>query len=65
VDHIEPWNGNLRMFWDQKNWQGLCANCHNVKTGAERAANNAKVLRYDERGRPTDPDHFWNQRRFT
>ena len=68
VDHKIPWDGNSKLFWDTNNWQPLCVNCHNVKTGAERAeANKLKPvpMRYNAKGRPTDPHHFWNQRRFT
>jgi 5-methylcytosine-specific restriction endonuclease McrA len=29
VDHIEPHRGDITRFWDQDNWQTLCAACHN------------------------------------
>ncbi len=29
VDHIAPHRGDMKLFWDSKNWQSLCANCHN------------------------------------
>jgi 5-methylcytosine-specific restriction protein A len=32
VDHIEPHRGNVTVFWDPSNWQGLCATHHNKKT---------------------------------
>ena len=35
VDHITPHEGDSRRFWDQDNWQTLCATCHAVKTGRE------------------------------
>ena len=35
VDHIVPHRGDQKLFWDQDNWQGLCARHHNVKTGRE------------------------------
>lgn len=28
VDHIEPHRGDKALFWDQSNWQALCASCH-------------------------------------
>lgn len=28
VDHITPHRGNAILFWDQRNWQSLCATCH-------------------------------------
>ena len=37
VDHIVPLvNGG--PFWDQTNWQALCAPCHDDKTAAENTA---------------------------
>lgn len=35
VDHIKPHKGNKNLFWDQANWQALCASCHNRKTATE------------------------------
>jgi hypothetical protein len=35
VDHIIPHKGDMLLFWDKKNWQGLCRKCHNRKTFAE------------------------------
>jgi 5-methylcytosine-specific restriction enzyme A len=29
VDHRVPHRGDMRLFWDEDNWQTLCANCHN------------------------------------
>lgn len=28
VDHIIPHKGDMKLFWDRKNWQPLCAPCH-------------------------------------
>lgn len=30
VDHIKPHKGNQELFWNPKNWQGLCIPCHNI-----------------------------------
>ena len=35
LDHIRPHRGNLALFWDQTNWQGLCYRCHGKKTALE------------------------------
>jgi 5-methylcytosine-specific restriction protein A len=35
VDHIKPHKGDVILFWDRKNWQSLCAECHNIKTAME------------------------------
>lgn len=34
VDHVVPHRGDKTLFWDQSNWQPLCATCHNKKTGS-------------------------------
>ena len=31
IDHIVPHNGDKRLFWDSKNWQSLCNDCHEKK----------------------------------
>ena len=35
VDHIRPHKGNQKLFWDKKNWQALCKQCHDRKTATE------------------------------
>lgn len=35
VDHIIPHRGDLKLFWDRSNWQGLCKRCHDKKTATE------------------------------
>ena len=35
VDHIVPHKGNMNLFWDKTNWQGLCKSCHARKTACE------------------------------
>lgn len=30
VDHIRPHRGDMRLFWDHSNWQGLCKHCHDM-----------------------------------
>lgn len=37
TDHVIPHRGDMRLFWDQGNWQPLCEHHHNVKTGNENA----------------------------
>jgi 5-methylcytosine-specific restriction protein A len=34
IDHIVPHRGDERLFWDEANWQPLCARHHNEKTGS-------------------------------
>lgn len=35
VDHIKPHRGDMKLFWDRSNWQGLCKPCHDVKTATQ------------------------------
>jgi 5-methylcytosine-specific restriction enzyme A len=28
VDHVIPHKGDMRLFWDKSNWQGLCRHHH-------------------------------------
>lgn len=35
VDHIIPHKGDKTLFWDEKNWQALCHECHSRKTASE------------------------------
>ncbi len=35
VDHIAPHGGDMKLFWDKDNWQGLCRKCHSTKTALE------------------------------
>jgi 5-methylcytosine-specific restriction protein A len=35
LDHIIPHKGDMTLFWDPTNWQGLCKGCHSRKTATE------------------------------
>ncbi len=35
LDHIIPHKGNMTLFWDESNWQGLCHSHHSEKTSRE------------------------------
>ena len=35
VDHIIPHRGDMKLFWDRKNWQSLCKTHHSRKTATE------------------------------
>jgi len=38
VDHIVAHRGDMTLFWDLSNWQGLCVSCHSsVKQAEERS----------------------------
>jgi 5-methylcytosine-specific restriction protein A len=36
VDHIEPHQGDLKLFFNYKNLQALCKKCHSKKTAQEQ-----------------------------
>lgn len=35
TDHIAAHKGNMRLFWDPKNWQSLCDGCNSYKAVKE------------------------------
>ena len=35
VDHIKAHKGDMRLFWDKRNWRSMNSSCHGVKTVAE------------------------------
>jgi 5-methylcytosine-specific restriction protein A len=35
VDHRVPHKGDLKLFWDRKNWQSMAKECHDRKTARE------------------------------
>ena len=37
VDHVVPHRGDQTLFWDRRNWQALCKECHDRKTWNEDA----------------------------
>jgi len=37
IDHVIPHGGNETLFWNPKNHQPLCLECHNRKSQQERA----------------------------
>lgn len=38
VDHIVPHHGDYELFWDERNWQPSCKDCHDIKTAKEDGA---------------------------
>ena len=31
VDHIIPHKGDMKLFWDESNWQAACISCNSIK----------------------------------
>jgi len=60
VDHIIPHRGRSdRFFWDQDNWQGLCATCHSRHKQIKEKSGTLPGC--DINGIPLDNDHFWSK----
>ena len=58
LDHIIAHKGDMALFWDKDNWQGLCKTCHDsVKKRLEMSG---RVLGCDANGIPADPNHHWH-----
>ena len=58
VDHVVPHNGDPVLFWDEDNFQSLCAVCHaGIKRQQERHGYSAAA---DVDGNPRDAAHPWN-----
>lgn len=37
VDHVTPHRGDMNLFWDESNWQPLCAPCHSGRKQREES----------------------------
>lgn len=66
VDHVTPHRGDMDLFWDEANWQGLCATDHDAKTAREdggfgNAPGRAAVGGCGVDGMPSDERHPWRQ----
>lgn len=42
TDHVQPWRGDVRKFWDPANHQSLCKACHDHKTATVDRGRRAK-----------------------
>ena len=55
VDHRVPHKGDLKLFWDQTNWQPLCKTHHDSTKQAQERRGYAQGC--DADGWPTDLNH--------
>ena len=61
VDHIQEHKGDYDLFWNQDNWQSLCASCHSgIKRMQEHHGYSQAA---DANGIPLDNNHPWNKER--
>ncbi|MBX3629324.1 MAG: HNH endonuclease [Nitrosomonas sp.] len=58
VDHIVPHKGDLKLFWDRKNWQPLCKQCHD--THKQRQESGSAAVGCDTNGVPLSVNHHWS-----
>ncbi len=64
VDHIRPWKDGgtdaerNQLFWNQDNWQALCASCHSGVKRMEELHGYSQACGVD--GLPVDRRHPWN-----
>lgn len=58
VDHIVPHKGDQRLFWNQDNWQPLCADDHDIVKQREEHGQQTGAV--DISGRPVGA-HPWNR----
>lgn len=59
VDHIEPHKGDMKLFWNSKNWQALCKRCHD--SYKQRLEKSGVIAGCTNDGIPIDPHHHWNK----
>ena len=57
VDHIVPHRGDMKLFWDRKNWQPLCKPHHD--RDKQRLEKSGTVIGCDQSGMPLDKRHHW------
>jgi 5-methylcytosine-specific restriction protein A len=61
VDHVIPHKGDMNVFWDSTNWQGLCMEHHNrFKQQIENRGYSSEV---GLDGFPLDENHPANRKR--
>ena len=59
VDHIRPHRGDVELFWNEANWQGLCKTDHDAAKAELEST--GRIRGCDVHGRPLDPNHHWNK----
>jgi 5-methylcytosine-specific restriction enzyme A len=61
VDHVKPHRGDMHLFWDPSNWQGLCEPHHNSAKAILEGGGSVGPVGRD--GVPLDPSHPWARQR--
>ena len=61
VDHIKPHNGDIGLFWNEDNWQALCASCHSGLKRSQEHHGHHNACGID--GMPIDAGHPWSNKK--
>ena len=61
IDHKIPHKGDYDLFWNQDNWQSLCASCHSGVKRMQETHGYSQSCGVD--GQPIDVGHPWNKER--
>lgn len=59
VDHKQPHKGDHKLFWDPKNHQPMCKQCHDRHK--QRLEKSGLVVGCNTNGIPIDPNHHWKK----
>lgn len=59
VDHKQPHKGAHKLFWDPKNHQPMCKQCHDRHK--QRLEKSGLVVGCNANGIPIDPNHHWKK----
>lgn len=59
VDHIKVHDGDVELFYDVGNLQGLCSSCHSGQKRIEDTRGYSQAC--DVNGYPTSKGHSWNK----
>ena len=59
VDHKKAHKGDYELFWNQDNWQGLCAPCHSRHKQIQEKS--GLLPGCDVNGMPIDQNHPWGK----
>jgi 5-methylcytosine-specific restriction endonuclease McrA len=60
VHHITEHKGDCQLFWNEDNFQAVCASCHSghIRVGEHQGYSQSA----DENGIPLDKNHPWNKK---
>jgi hypothetical protein len=60
VHHKQPHKGNYDLFWNEDNWEAVCAPCHNGIKQMQELHGYSQACGVD--GMPIDEGHPWGKK---